>query len=733
MTFKDNTLLRSEGVFYPAIFKEVKKNATPMQPFFEAFTNSLEAIAQLKSKQGKGQITVKLHYDQDLFANKGFNKIIIEDTGIGFNDVEFRRFLTYKDDRKGFHNRGSGRLQLLHAFDTCEYESVFEQDGKYFERKFHVSARPAYLLENAIAYLEYTREVNPTRTGTTLTLLNLKNPKDVSIYNITLSNLKDIILAHYIEYLCAHRETLPLIQLQTFVKNEFEGEEVIEEKDIPQIDKYTDFELPYEMLSPEGKRFVVTDHKETFTIKSFRIPKFKLDKNEIKLTSKEEIVESNEFKVNINVLSADDHIENERYLFLVSSPFIDQRDQDIRGDLRIHKRENYKKAPDMFREEEIFLDEIEAAANKNIIEMYSQIKEKTEEKLDRIRQLKDMFLLNDEFLKDIAISVNDSEEKVLEKVYSAESKQIARGDAEIKRHIDSIANLDPGDNLYEKRLREVVDKLVKEIPHQNRAALTHYVARRKLVLEIYDKILKRSLSVQQSGRNEDEKLLHNLLFKQRTATPDASDLWVLNEDFILFKGTSESQLMDIRLNGAKIFKEELSEEEDRYVKSLGLNRLKKRPDVVLFPDEGKCVILEFKTPEVNISEHLNEINNYASLILNLTKPEFSFDTFYGYLIGEGVEPDDVRFNDGDFKHSHHFNYVFRPAKTIVGRFKQGDGSLYTEVLKYSTLWERANKRNEVFIKKLFDMKTAEQETKRQKELLVGKNGPKDDGLVVPSL
>jgi hypothetical protein len=103
---------------------------------------------------------------------------------------------------------------------------------------------------------------------------------------------------------------------------------------------------------------------------------------------------------------------------------------------------------------------------------------------------------------------------------------------------------------------------------------------------------------------------------------------------------------------------------------------------------------------VNVSEHITQINNYASLIRNLSKDEFNFDTFYGYLIGEKLDPDDIQNKDSAFVTAYHFNYVFKPHYRILGRFGRGDGSLYTEAITYSTLLSRATERNRLFIDKL---------------------------------
>lgn len=147
-------------------------------------------------------------------------------------------------------------------------------------------------------------------------------------------------------------------------------------------------------------------------------------------------------------------------------------------------------------------------------------------------------------------------------------------------------------------------------------------------------------------------------------------------------------------------KERLTDEEEAYRVSLGEDRLQKQPDILLFPNEGKCIIIEFKNPSENIADHLTQINKYASLLRNLTKDQFAVDTFFGYLIGQSIEVRDVRAADSDFKHSSHFDYMFRPAKTVLGEFDRSDGSIYTEVLKYSTLLERASARNKIFLEKI---------------------------------
>src|ERR1700722_117577 len=184
--------LRNEYVFYPAILSDIGKNSTALQPLFEVFTNSMEAIRQLTTDATKEHILVKVYYEPDLFDTaQTMLKLVVEDTGIGFNDTEFQRFLTFKDTRKGFHNRGSGRIQLIHFFGTAKFESVFKDGDRWKKRIFTMSKSQRYLEERAISYLESYEEVTDTHSHTRVSLSNLLAKKDQAAYNMPLNNYKD--------------------------------------------------------------------------------------------------------------------------------------------------------------------------------------------------------------------------------------------------------------------------------------------------------------------------------------------------------------------------------------------------------------------------------------------------------------------------------------------------------------------------------------------------------------
>ena len=62
-------------------------------------------------------------------------------------------------------------------------------------------------------------------------------------------------------------------------------------------------------------------------------------------------------------------------------------------------------------------------------------------------------------------------------------------------------------------------------------------------------------------RKNNERLIHDLLFKQHTDNTLDSNLWILNEDFIHYKGISECELRNAKINGELFLREDLTEEE----------------------------------------------------------------------------------------------------------------------------------------------------------------------------
>lgn len=695
-------------IWYKHAIQSIKKKYdVKLQPVFEAFTNSLEACSI--NSDVESQIIIRLFHSETLIEdNFDFVRIEIEDNGIGFNEINFTRFKMWGDDRKSPKSRGAGRVQLLHYFTTSKYISIFKDDkGEYKERQFILSKSDKFLKENAIIQDFCIKESNETEHKTILTLKTLLNDKDQKFYNnITAIELKKALIAHYLPYFCAKRNKFPTVKIEQYYSNQIKDEETlyIKPEDIPECDKNDNIVVYYSKISNDGKSVVKSNKSENLALKAFKISAEKLDKNAINLTVKNEIVENK--NVTLEHLSAKDQINGKRYLFLLSGEYIDNIDGNTRGEFIIPTAEEFKKKhsdqTSCFENEEILIDDIEDKTNSAIIRMYKEIKDKNEEKNRNIEELQKMFLLNPETISSLKnkINIEDSDGVILQKVYEADVKIIAKKDAEIRKQIKELDELDTTKDDYQEKLTKQVDEFVKIIPLQNKVALTQYIARRKLVLELFDKILENEINKLKNGGRIDEDLLHNLIFQQSSNKSEFSDLWLIEEDFIYFKGFSEHQLKKIKINGKPIFNNEFTVEEQKYLNSLGEKRLSKRPDVLLFPDEGKCLLIEFKAPDRNASEYLSQIDFYANLIRNYTVENIQITAFYGYLIGESIEDRDVRGHVSSFEHSYHLDYWFRPSQKVTGFNNRPDGSIYMEVLKFTALLKRAQQRNKIFIEKL---------------------------------
>lgn len=701
----DGGFIKATGIYYRNEVNTIRKSKIQLQPVFEAFINSWEAILDRFSEEyfANGTIDIVLH--KSLLLNiPYFEKLIVSDNGIGLDTDGYQRLVTLRDDSKRHSNFGTGRIQYIHYFNHTVIDSVFNDNGQPKRKKITLSKNEAFLKENAIIRLD-VEDDNPDNTEqkTDVIFIEPIDDKDKEYYSsLTVKDLKEELIKHYLSLFCKHTGNMPKIHIALYEGGKLKDESNILQSDIPTPDNEKDIFVSYSKLNEKNK-IVDAGHQEEFQIKAFKRPSSQIKQNAIYLVSKG----ATGVSLDIDILQKNDEIDGNRYMFLLSGDYLDASDRDDRGNIQLINRQDFRHQNEnmLFKDEVILYDDIVETANETISKLYTELDAKNQLKNRTIDELQKMFLLNPVTVNRIRKSIKntDNEETILKKIYQADSEIEAKKDDAIRQQILAIQSITPTKNEdYQIQLKEKVDELVTAIPLQNRTSLSKYIARRKLVLELFEQILNGELESLKGGKRIDEKLLHNLLFQQSSTSenPEDSDLWLINEEFIYFKGVSEFEFKDIEYDGKKIFDKELTEEDKRYLDSLGEKRLTKRPDVLLFPSENKAIIIEFKAPDVNVSEHLSQIDLYANLLLNYTRDDLHLNTFYGYLIGENIEDRDVRGRVSRFEHSPNFDYWFRPSEK-VNNFNGGqDGNIYTEVIKYSTLLQRAKLRNKIFIEKL---------------------------------
>lgn len=687
----------SSGIWFETEFNSIKKNKNPLRPIYEAFTNAWESL--FATDNAEKLINIDLFLNSSSMDVKSFDKIIVEDNGCGLNEDNYDRLKTLRKNTKGYHNKGTGRVQYLHFFGKTRIESVYKKDDVSYKKILELSKSELFLSNRAFIKCISDEQTDEPLTTKVIFSDPLEEKDRLFYEQLKLDDLKDNIIIHYMVLLCQHRDALPKITLRLFVDGELANSLAIEKIDIPDSDDKVDFDVNYSTV--ENREIVTLPKSEKFCFHSFKIEQDKIPQNSLLLISKNEVVDE---KIKLP-FPEKDSFEGFRYLFFVSGDYIDNNDSDSRGSIHLCSEKDLKKAAredDLFGDECITIDSLKKSTWHIVENKYPVFYNKKQAMFSNLEELKTMFLLDESAVDDIkqSISLDAKADEILSKIYKIESRKIADIDAEIAEIKKKIENLNPASEDYMESLKSEAENLVKKIPEQQKNELSKYVARRKIVLDLFQKIMDEEELRLKNDKAIDEDVLHNLIFQQHSQDTGDSDLWLINEEYIYFQGTSESFLSKLTYNGQRVLKETLTEEETEYRRKLGEDAFAKRTDVLLFPKEGKCIIIEFKAPDVNVSDHLQQISRYAAIINNLSKDELKIHSFYGYLIGEKINDDDVFEHDARYKKSEFYDYLYQLDIPVLGKFGRAPGTLNMEVIKYSTILERAKNRNQIFIEKL---------------------------------
>jgi len=221
--------------------------------------------------------------------------------------------------------------------------------------------------------------------------------------------------------------------------------------------------------------------------------------------------------------------------------------------------------------------------------------------------------------------------------------------------------------------------------------------RRAAILEILHLAIEKGLPAQNAREKRcDEKFIHNVLFPTGKDSNDTQnhDIWLLNEEYQYFDYiASDKALSTISVAGAAMFDATIDTELeallDRIYKGKE-NANKRRPDIAIFGKEGVAIIIELKAPGVPLDEHDADLMEYSVLLASKSKGKLN--RFYGYLLGDTLNHIRLRgytrFPDN--------NGWFATEKVKDPKNDAQIGSLYSEILFYNDIVERARRRLEVY-------------------------------------
>lgn len=684
------------------VLRIVKKSKDYLTPLFEAFTNSLEAIeakyGAQSAKDGHIVITLEVSKSGEQFA---FEKMSIYDNGVGFNPENFERFNRLFDDSKSKRNNGSGRIQYLHSFGTTAVESVYEYNNQVLKKQFRYSDS---LGDNFTGTL-FNDEPAEGTSYTKVTFFAPKIKTDAQLFaQLTASSLRDKLMCHYL--LKFTNIMLPKIEIKYTVNGEEIEAKRLTKTDIPAPITTTNLTLKFQYPHlDQNDKFSWVEKEKTSQL---QVLSFKLSNNLLKQNRTILFCDKTAVEEVPNIFKATEHFGNSQYLTAIMGEYLDELgvEDQARTKINFPSRtdiENLAKS-DLFVDEEsgyIFLDSIKKEMENKKYEIYPEMARLEDEQKQKVQEIAETFCISPDVVKATDFDANDkTNEQVLSKLYATESRFLSKQDARLKNIFDETKALDPTKKNYPAEIKKKSQKLLSLIPKQNSIALGRYIAHRELTIKTMEFILNNELLVQQKIkakkavgkkiRNKNEALLHSLLLPKKEQNDSNQALWVFDEQFLYFNGWSDMPLNEIKIGDELVFSPEI-ENHPQYKKTYG----EKRPDICLFPEEGKCVILEFKSPDVDVSQFLNQIPIYVRLLANFTQPKFKFDTFYAYLVGENI--DDMYLNS--FKKTVFHGVWTSDPQQIRGlepNSNEVKGYLQQEVLTWSALAERAKARNRKF-------------------------------------
>ena len=679
----------------------IKMSKNPLAPFYEAITNSLEALSQIRNRISS-EIEVQFRFTGLFDDRLALEQVEIIDNGAGFNEENYNRFREFFDKSKGYDNRGTGRLQYFHRFQRVEIDSTFESNEKYYRRVINCNKLNFIVKETLdevitessktiVALCDYSASVSEAEYFTSVTIDEItKSIKSHFLLRLYLDNKKDGFKA-------------PTIKISFFKKDTLIEERIIDPESIPSPKRDGDIKIPYMKVvyKDNGKSELeeIPGFYEVVKWAHFALPESELGKNGIYLCSKDIPVQSFKFER----LKKGDTVKGHRFLTAFYGNVLDESSNvsDSVDSFTFPERKDIEaRSDDLFvspDEKFILFDSISEQVNNALPEIYSDIMDVEQELHKDIESIAKAHGIPTDVIKEAKIGLNDTEITITKKLYKTQSEGLAEKSFKAKRLFESLSGLDPTEKNYQKRVYEKSVELSELVEQQNKEELSRYVIRREMVTEILRKILLEELDYQKvpkvKGKNKNrEALIHDLVFKRKgKSTNSLNDLWILNEEFMHFDGCSDLALNEIKTPDGQLLLKDVPPD---VVEGLNL-KLTRRPDIFLYPSEEKCLLVEFKEPNVDLSNYLQQLPKYCTLIANFSQKKFT--TFHCYLIGENFNKYDL---DGDYKETVNGDWI-KPNTSIVSIGERNTiANAQVEIIKLSSIHARAHRRNKSFAEKL---------------------------------
>ena len=299
----------------------------------------------------------------------------------------------------------------------------------------------------------------------------------------------------------------------------------------------------------------------------------------------------------------------------------------------------------------------------------------------------------------VRVRYGDTEEAVVRRVLNVFQEDIIQDTSEIFDMKEEISLSDPTSDDYREKINNLAWKYASSLKTIDMVNLSQLVVRRAAVLEILEMAISTNLKIQdRSGRQNNESIIHQIFFPMRSDSneTDDHDIWILNEEYQYYSYiASDKSLSSISWNGSELlFEPNIDTDLSDILTKNYENNTGKRPDIAIFGKEGSVIIVEFKAPGVNLDEHIGDLMEYATLLC--AKSNGKLKKVYGYLIGTDINANRIT----GYKRFPNDKGWFNTTDIMEHSTGARIGELYSEILYYQDIVDRAQMRLNVYKKRL---------------------------------
>lgn len=657
------------------IVDNIRVGTTVYTPIVEVIVNAIQAIEEKSNCQG--EIKIIAHRSGQLESDDNDQEIVgfmISDNGVGFTDSNREAFDTlYTDLKVKKGGKGFGRFTCLKYFDEVRISSVY-QDGNTFKSRSFVMGK-----RNEIIINEKIQDIKKCDTGSEVRLSRAQKGKFSDRKLTTVArNLIERLLPYFVNegYKCPNITLSEMGSDKGVCLNEYNS------------DNLAGF---IQELKPSKSSMELSgiNGNESFSVRVFKLYSPRNQKSKVCLVAHMREVTGTpihryipEFEEEFYDKLPDGTARPDRNYIIRAYVFGEYLDRNVsleRAGFEFHRDNDLLQGISQYDIEEAASELAKSAIGEDV----------------RKRQQKKTAQIQD-YVKNSAPWHQDTVNDVdLSKVpYNPSDEQIESILQEEKFRKETAVRKEVNRTLAEndvESLKRNTAELVRKISTSSKNDLTHYVAMRRSILDLFE----RSLQIGDEGKYSSEGVVHDIIFPRKgdslRTSFDEHNLWLIDERL----NFTEYLSSDVPLDGGNT----------------------ERPDLLAFDGRvmfrgdnapsNPVTVFEFKRPQrddfVNPSSNEDPVQQVVRYVNNIRAGKYrtpegremlvaEHTPFYGYVVCDlSKKVREWLVNEKDFK----------PMPDKLGYFQWRENiNLYIEVLSWDKVAKDAAMRNRIFFHKL---------------------------------